>query len=121
MKTGQLDDLARLSGLVRDRDLAAVEKIVAQMRTIEADIGRIRQVQEQRHAETGIDAARVAGLDPVWLKWGEERLARLNADLARLRVEHETALRSAKRSFGRAEVTKTLLDASRHADRKERG
>ncbi len=118
MKEDQLVDLAKLSGMMRDRDLSAVEKIVVQMKELEADIARIREVQDRRMAEDRIDTARISGLDPVWLKWGEERLARLNGELARLRAAHETALRAARRSFGRAEVTRTLLEETRRRDRK---
>ncbi len=121
MNADQLGDLAKLSGMMRDRDLAAVEKIVAQMKVIEADIARIREVQDQRMSEDRLDTARLSGLDPVWLKWGEERLARLNGELARLRAAHETALRAARRSFGRAEVTRTLLDDARRTGRTGKG
>ncbi len=105
-----LSDLAAVSAMIRDRDLAAVEEIVAEIRRLEGDVARLRAVRDARLAEGALDAARLAGADPVWLAWSEERLMRLSMQIAHLRARHDSALAKARKSFGRAEVTRELLE-----------
>ncbi len=113
MKTDGMQDLAAISAMMRDRDLGRVEGIVAQMRRIEAEAAAIREIRDQRLGQADLDASRLAGADPVWLAWAEERLARSMAQLAQLRVSHEAALGAARRSFGRAEATAALARITR--------
>lgn len=108
MRTEGLQDLAAISALMRDRDLARVEGIVAQMRRIESEAAALREMRDRRLAQADLDPARLAGADPAWLQWAEERLARSMAQLAQLRAGHEAALSAARRSFGRAEATAAL-------------
>ncbi len=113
MRQDGLRDIAAISAMMRDRDLARVEGIVAQMRRIEAEAAAIREIRDQRLGQADLDAARLSGADPVWLGWAEERLSRSMAQLAQLRASHEAALAAARKSFGRAEATAALAGLRR--------
>lgn len=99
--------LARVAGAMRDRDLARVEKIVAHMNRIRSDIAQIQAARTMRPSDR-VDPARLTGADMVWRGWSEDKLARLQAQLAALRASHETALAEARRAFGRAEVAEKM-------------
>ena len=103
-----LNDLARLSAMVRDRDLAAVERIVAQLGQIAADIGRIEAARAERARDGAFDTARMTGMDMRWQAECERAVRILRRREAALRAQHEVALTQARQSFGRADVTRRL-------------
>ncbi|PZX15079.1 hypothetical protein LX81_02668 [Palleronia aestuarii] len=110
MKTNDLSRLSAIARMMRDRELAKVEGIVAHMNRLRADIARIEEARDARSRDTGLDAARLLGADVAWLAATEEQLTRAQAQMAMLRVTHENALREARRAFGRSDVLGTLSD-----------
>ncbi len=111
MKNDRLNEMVGLAGLVRDRELAKVEKIMAHMGRLEADIARLRTARDGRVADGALDAARLSGADVAWMGWTEDQLRRKLAQLAALRVTHEEALRLARKAFGRSDVLDKLSKA----------
>lgn len=108
MRRGTLDDLRPLADLVRDRDLARVRKVLAHIARIEGEIAQLRAAREEAAAVREIDAARLTGADLRWMAWCDDRLRRLQAQMAALRATHEQALAKARAAFGRADVLKKL-------------
>ena len=106
--TRQIDDLARMSAMLRDRDLGAVEKIVTQLNAIRSDSAMLEDKLNERRADPTVDAARLTGMDMQWMAEIERRMLRLRQQEAVLRVAHEAALSQARKSFGRAEVAVRL-------------
>ncbi|QFU10282.1 hypothetical protein PARPLA_00153 [Rhodobacteraceae bacterium THAF1] len=103
--TDGLKDLARISAMLRDRELGAVERIVSQLNAIQSDIARLQDAQSARRTDASIDTARLTGMDMSWLAETERRILRLRQQEAALRAAHETALGRARKAFGRADVT----------------
>ena len=106
--TSQIDDLARISAMLRDRDLGAVERIVAQLNAIRSDAAILENAMKERRSDAAVDAARLTGMDMRWMAETERRILRLRQQEATLRVAHEAALSKARKSFGRADVTARL-------------
>ena len=105
---GRMDDLARLAAMVRDRDLAKVESVLAEIRVLRADIDRLREARAAREASGALDLARLTGVEVGWMKASEAEIIRKNMELARLMARHEAALNKARRAFGRADVAGRL-------------
>ena len=108
-REGDWQQLARIAGVLRDRDLSKVEGIVAHMNLIRSDIAKLEEAREAG-SRRGLDAARLSGADVAWMGWSQERLVRLQAQLATLRVSHEVALAEARRAFGRADVARRIAE-----------
>ncbi|SFG95628.1 hypothetical protein SAMN04488020_105120 [Palleronia marisminoris] len=111
--TGRMDDLAKLAGMVRDRELAKVETIMSQVTRLRGDIARLTESREARVASGELDLARVSGAELAWQAASEAELMRLNRQLAALLAQHDAALRAARRAFGRADVAARLAKADR--------
>lgn len=106
------EGLAEIAAMIRDREMGRVEAIVRHMDRIRADIAQIEDAG--RAGRTGeIDVARLTGADLAWAAWSQERLTRLQAQLATLRASHEAALSGARRAFGRADVTRRIAKGER--------
>ena len=106
--TRQIEDLARISAMLRDRDLGAVERIVSQLTAIQADVARLEEARLARVSESAMDVARLTGMDMQWAAEIERRMTQLRQREAGLRAQHEVALTKARKSFGRADVTARL-------------
>ena len=106
--TQGMADLAQISGMLRDRDLAAVERIIAHLNQIAADIARIEAARAARASNDAIDTARLTGMDVRWQSETERTIRILRQREAVLRVQHEAALSKVRLAFGRAEVTARL-------------
>lgn len=101
------EQLAGIAGILRDRDLSRVEGIVRHMNRIRSDIATLEEAREAG-SRRGLDTARLTGADVAWMAWSQERLVRLQAQLAALRASHELALAEARRAFGRADVARRI-------------
>lgn len=108
MKDKRLQNLSRLADMIRDRELAKVEKVVSHMNRLQGDIARMRTATESRHADPALDAARLSGAEIAWMGWTEAQLRRNQAQMAALRITHESALRDARKAFGRSDVLSRL-------------
>ncbi|WOI56186.1 hypothetical protein [Palleronia sp. LCG004] len=108
----RLKAMVGLAEIVRDRELAKVEKIVGHMRRIEGDIAQLREARDARLGDDTLDAARLSGADMAWLGWTEDQLSRKLAQLATLRATHEEALKAARQAFGRSDVLGKLAKAA---------
>ena len=103
-----LNKLAEVAGILRDRDLAKVEKIVSHMNRLQGDIKRLREERHLRASDQTLDPARLSGAEVAWHAWIDGQLHRSQSQLAALRVTHEAALDQARQGFGRAEVLAQL-------------
>lgn len=110
---GRMGDLAKLAGMVRDRELAKVETIMSQVSRLRGDIARLTEAREVRVASRELDLARVSGAELAWQAASEAELMRLNRQLAALLAQHDAALRVARRAFGRADVAARLAKDDR--------
>lgn len=110
---GGMDDLAKLAGMVRDRELAKVEAITTQVTRLRGDIARLTEAREARVTSRELDLARVSGAELAWQAASEAELMRLNRQLAALLAQHDAALRVARQAFGRADVAARLAKADR--------
>lgn len=107
---GRIEDLIGIAAILRDRDLGKVERVVAHMNRLSADIARLNEARAARAADPSLDPARLAGVDVAWEAWTEAKLRRAQAQMAALKVTHETALAEARRSFGRADVMREIAE-----------
>lgn len=110
---GRIEDLAGIAAILRDRDLGQVERVVAHMNRLAADIAMLTDARQARAADGTLDTARLAGADVAWEAWTERRLTLAQAQMATLRVSHETALAQARRSFGRYDVLDRMAQHAR--------
>lgn len=104
-------DLLRLKAIAemkRDADLQDVSRIAAQMADLQADIDRIRDHAKARAASVDMDAARMSGADVTWRSASDRQLRDLQQRRAGLAAAREAYVVVARKSFGRAEVLKTL-------------
>ncbi len=106
----RLRELERIARFVLQAELAALDRI---SRMQEEVIHEIRYLQESVVARAdmvlekgGEDPAFLSGHDQTWLRWKEERMARLNNRLARLRADHEMQKEKAALAFGKLEAIK---------------
>lgn len=107
---GRIEDLVGIAAILRDRDLGKVERVVAHMNRLSADIARLNDACAARAADLSLDTARLAGADVAWEAWTEAKLRRAQAQMATLRVSHEAALAEARGSFGRADVMRQIAE-----------
>ena len=73
-----------------------------------------------RDVASGPDAARLAGVDPLWETWIDGRKSTLISEMARVRALKEEARQKFGRAYGRKETVARLqarLDAERRRSR----
>ncbi|TDL74207.1 hypothetical protein E2L08_16165 [Palleronia sediminis] len=109
MNRRRLAELDRVAGALLDRDLAALRTVARHVAALERDAAQLRAARDARARDTVLDPARLAGADLAWGAWCDRRLARLQAQIAALRVDHELALNKARTAFGRHEATGALV------------
>ena len=109
----QIDDLAHISAMLRDRDLKSVALIVSKLNAIRSDVAILEKPRKDRLSNAAIDLARLSGVDVRWMAETERRILRLRQQEAALRVSHESALARARQAFGRADVTARLAGVRR--------
>lgn len=105
--------MADLAAMMRDRELAKVERIMTHIARLEADVATIRAARAAREGDGALDAARLSGADVAWTAWTDAELRTKEAQIAQLRVTHRDALAAARRAFGRSDVLSRLSEASK--------
>lgn len=112
--TGDPKKLAAL-GQVAEAAWAIEQARLSQLAAQEAEIRRKLSALDQGRADRaqdvarGPDAARLAGVDPLWETWIDGRKSRLISDLARTRAQMEEARLKFGRAYGRKETVAKLL------------
>ena len=109
----RLKDLAELTQLASDVEMARLRAANETARGVEAEIARLDAMRTARAAavtEAGLagDPAGLAGRDAPWQTWLQRERARLLAEVARASAEAEAQKLAARRAFGRAEALRQL-------------
>lgn len=111
---GKLHDLAVIA---RDAELAKMQKIIAHMNRLQAEITAIQTAREARAANRELDPALLSGADVQWMVWSDGQLRRLQSQLAAIRVNYEVMLASVRTAFGKAETLSKLSQKATSDDR----
>lgn len=105
----RLPRLALLVELVESRETAALARLNAEARKIEAAIAALRGTDAPADP-TGFT---LGGHDALWNRWRQGELSRLNRALADLRVQQMAAKRAAAQATARAQVLARLAGRDR--------
>lgn len=114
--SGGFDQLAQLTGVILDRELATVRERALHVAGLQARIGEIERALAARgdalaQGPATEDLAGLTGRDAIWQDWVRRERIRLQAELARVMAELEERRLAARRAFGRAEAMRDLKAA----------
>lgn len=110
--TDQLAEIARVTQMVLDAELARLQGVsaeVADLRAAIADLDRdVRRRAAQLTGSEDADCARMAGRDGPWLDWVAARRRALISALADAAARREAQRVVTRRAFGRVEAISGL-------------
>lgn len=102
MKPHELRRLQQIAAMKRDLELGKLEKLSAHLNRLKARAGGIQRARDERMADLSLDLSRLSGADVLWNRLGEQQIARVRSEEARLRYEREILMRRARRAYGKA-------------------
>lgn len=121
--TAELAEMARVTQLVLDAELARLKDVTAEVAALRAAIAELDDALQTRSAAlvdgADDDCARLSGRDGPWQAWVATRKRALNAALAEAAARREAQGVVARRAFGRAEAVAGLRQAA-DAERAQR-
>ncbi|MAQ81767.1 MAG: hypothetical protein CMH12_00880 [Maritimibacter sp.] len=100
----QLDQLAQLARMLRDRELNRLSVLAARRQAARVQMEDCREDRRRALASAAADPAHIAGADGPWLAWNVARHQKLSASAALAAADVEAQLLIARRAFGRAEA-----------------
>lgn len=116
MKTEDLAKLAEIARLMADRDLAALAAIRAKSSALARAAEDLRARPNPDPVQS-LEPAQRAGAGPLWIKWRNGELRRIEQARAGLAAEEAIAREVAAKSFGRKialdELKEKAADRSR--------
>ena len=108
----RLQALARIGGMVRDRDLAALAAAARACAALRDEVAALDAARLARAAEVAAldrpDPALITGADARWSVLSDRRRADLMRRLALARADREAAKVAALRALGRADILEKL-------------
>ena len=102
--------LARLAALKRDAESQALARVNGEIRSLQAQVSRLRRVLRLRGRDMELDPSRLSGADVQWVRRTEKQIAHLQTLVAAAHVRREQLTAAARRAVGRAQVTERLVE-----------
>ena len=107
MSESRIAKLVPLAEMLSQNTLSELSVINRRVAAIESEIEKLRRVPG------GFGSGfRCSGAEAKWQIWREDRIRKLNLELAKLRAEAENARAKASRAVGRQQVLERLAQDS---------
>lgn len=108
----ELARLARLTKMLRDKELGELEQKAREVVRLENRIAELNAASLWQVPDPGgmPDPASLAGQDMRYRAWASAEIARFNTELARARSEREAQLIVSRQAFGRDEAVGELIE-----------
>ncbi|WP_172297632.1 hypothetical protein [Pseudoruegeria sp. HB172150] len=103
-----LKTLARLAGLIRDRELTRLNKLSEQRRKAESELSVSREARMRALSQAAPDPAHIAGSVEDWLRLNAAETGRLSRAVSQAAAQAEGQGVVARRAFGRADALERL-------------
>ncbi|WP_289069398.1 hypothetical protein [uncultured Aliiroseovarius sp.] len=110
-----LSDLAKMRHDVAMSDLARHNRDIQELESRIADLRARLYTIPDTGFDDGLALSLISGHYDTWQRWAEQKLAKLNIQLARARAEKEAITTEARLAFGRKSATDALLDREKLA------
>ncbi|MGH1369710.1 MAG: hypothetical protein ACRBCL_13940 [Maritimibacter sp.] len=108
----QLNELARITQIVLDAELAQMQGHSQKVNALEAKIAALKRERNalttQTQTQDESDTAMILGLDRKWQAWAQLEQAKLNRELAAATALLEAQREKTRVAFGRAEAVKNM-------------
>jgi len=107
----RIASLAQMTGLAfraAQGEMAALQRKEDELRANLATLVADRQAQAERALNAGTPGL-MAGADMRWHRWGDQRRATINAELANVLARKEACKAKLQQAFGRDQATKKLV------------
>ena len=106
----KLAALSRVADAAWAMEQAKMAALAAEETALRRKLDSLDQSRRARASDlsAGPDAARLAGMDPLWERWVDGRRSALAAELARLKARQEEARLRFGRAYGRKETVAKL-------------
>lgn len=111
----KLAGLHRLTELAFEVEVAGMARLKAEEEAVRRQLAGLDTARAARadQLRTGVDAARLAGIDPPWERWIDSRREALMTELSRIRARQAAAQAAFARARGRMDVVSALEKRAR--------